>query len=335
MIKKIIFCLMIIIPTCIMLFGCSFLGGGDSPNRVYIIKSEDYGEFKENIFRDNSDYEVPSVDELSAGEKYCIVVCTHAKTKDGSNLEFDNGSLKLTLIGSDVPIIQALDLKNASGLVAANETTLKFAIDPKFDAPEKKFTYCYEFTARGEGTLSAEYSLQWTAKKNFFINTRSATATVDMSFPKKVEFDDFSVRYLESGAYVDGRYNESDLKRTQPMTVGKDYYIVVTVKAESMFDENEGEKITLTLEHTASKYINSTLESADSGKHEEYTTEGGKLIRVSFNAPISDSGEKEIVCIFKISPLAAGSADLKLKFTSTDVGIVGQKSMDVRLGING
>ena len=335
---KLPFFILCLIAFALTAIGCSFLLGNSEGNYVYIIKAEDYDEFKSSFFESKEKYKVPKVEELKEGEKYCVVVCSKAQTKDGSDLKYDDGELIISLENSDIPILQVLDITSDSDLrspYSVSQNSVKFNFTPNGSGPRELVFRKLEFTAKGEGTLNAEYSLKWTATDGFYTKTNTPTASASLSFAKNIELKDLSVKYLNSENYVDGKFNPSHLRSEMQMTVGKEYYVVVTATAKAAFNEGDGEELLLMMEHLASDKIDVTLEMADSGKYESGNTENGKYASVSFKAPTKKSEEKDIVCIFKVTPKAAGNPELDFKFTSYDVGIVGKRQQTVRLSIGG
>ena len=76
---------------------------GFTGNDVYVIKAEDFEEFKENALGGNwkkFTYEVPVVDEMLTGETYYIIGHTYGQTKDGRDIQLDEG--RLQIYGKDV-----------------------------------------------------------------------------------------------------------------------------------------------------------------------------------------------------------------------------------------
>lgn len=338
----------------IALIGCSFGGGsskGSTSNRCYIIKSDDFYDFQTNMLstedekdkKDKSEYTVPAVDEMTIGETYYIVGYTKASTSDGSALEFKGGEFRLRSEDSEILISDVLEVNDYGSVGGAgvhlgedSGSMVTYNVEPYSSSSEAQFIVFLEVVAKAEFRLSAEYYVGATVKENTYGAASKDTAAAIAYYPKKINLSDLSISYLTSEAYGDGRYDTASLTDSVEMKVGREYFMVITAKIRSLLTESNNETLTLNVNVSPLSVVDGTLEEAGSGQFDESKTDTDRNISVRFKIPEPDEGEKPITFIVKLTPVSLGSPSVKVKFSATEISILGnQNKTEKTLLING
>lgn len=356
--KSFVSVLMLIVFTCNVLWGCDTEDGektdtvevrlesvkkGFTKNSVYVIKAEDFEEFKEAALGGSwkrMSYKVPVVSEMSTGETYYIIGHTVGQTRDGSDIQLEGG--RMQIIGREVYSGNGLiNTYNAidhlsSGSFGPDETEVVFerdtiygdnSYDVSAEATGKKTEYFVyaEIKVKKEMKMCVNYHIKGTVSEDKYGEEIVGETAANVYYTQQIQLSNLKYRYLEGKDYVDGRYSESALKESIDMEIGKTYYLVVSVNVQSMLEKSDGETLTLETKIPHLSLLNGTLDSADSGNYTETVESGEKIMRVTFKIPDPDVGEKNYVFVYKLTPVSEeGYPWMTFKlYTTSEISVMG------------
>ena len=348
--NRILFAVLTVMLAVISLCGCSGSkgnGGGKTVNEAYVIKEKDFSEFESNMLpgkKLTGKYTVPSVEELTVGESYYVVAYTVAETLDGSTVEFsDNGFLEIKEVASGISADEAFEVTDFGGVGAEGVTvklsnegddtgSLNYNVSVTATEQSAEFITYVKFTAKAGGELAVKYYVNGTVKRGEYgLSTNTANIRSKLTYPDKILLSELSVSYLESDKYVDGRYDKTSLLDSVEMSVGKNYYMVVSAKIKSLLTVKESGNVTLNVRLAPYTVIDCTLEVAVSGSADETVDKTVKNISATFKIPEASEGDKEVTFIIKLTPAAVGEAKASVTFTANEVSILGTSRMEKTL----
>ena len=317
---------------------------GFTNSSVYVIKAEDFEEFKETAtggtFK-RLGYKVPVVTEMSVGETYYIIGQTVGQTKDGSDIEFSEG--RMQILGRDV--YDGTSLLNtynsfehvSSDSFSAGDVDTEITRDTLYgvnsydiiataNGKKAEFFVYVEIKVKEEMKLCVNYGVRGTVIHKEYGEKAVAETEANVYYNEQIELTEFKAQYLKSEDYVNGRYEESALKDSLELTVDEPSYMVVTVGVKSMLERSDGEKLTLEAHIPHISLVEETLDFAGSGSYEEDFGSSDKDMFVTFKMPEPEVGEKKFTFVYKLIPRSTTGYMSIYFYVSTDsaVSIMGK-----------
>ncbi len=364
MIKKIKYALVFLtlaVITGTVLFGCSSdksplidrekreeyaASGGYS--FVYVLKKDDFLSLKEDLEAGKNAVKCiekyTPVTELNVGERYYAVGYTFAETRGGSRRgsgfyfydEKDGEILPVEILSSG----GSIKINKFSPDVAMQGTSpegnghLFYSVAiPSFSMKAKIEMCAYvSFAPKEDMRLNITYGVNATALDGYGYGDGYNTGgiTLDAVYGKRVDLSDMKVSYLEGESYVDGKFDEADLKSADEinMSVSKTYYMVVTGKLKPHFSEDRfGNSVSLKVTFPLASRVSATLDTASSGTYTEETNDdkNTKSFSVELKLPDKAEEEKEFTVIIKLVPQFALNVYVDLAFFSSyGISVVGE-----------
>ncbi len=327
---------------------------------IYVLNAEEFDAFCKEVSSTKTEDSVKenpnrtSAKEMMIGETYYIVAYSWAQTFDESILGFYDGKISLSASLSSgnaktpVALNQVMTILNTGSATAGNAwatlspssgTSLSESVDPakynlsvEADNDKAGFYTYFEIQMKAEASVKVEYTMNIT---NASDSTRTIYTETPSRHSKQVQINHLDIGYLEEEDYVDGKYEEKNLRSSLDMKVGRTYYMVISSKISNLLNGSSQETLTLTVHFPSLTVADGTLEFASSADFSELMIESEKKISITVPMPSPEEESKELQCIIKIIPISLGTQDLHIEFSSNKISVFGTKEQTKSILVNG
>ncbi len=304
----------------------------ESGSRVYLLNESDFelfcNEYKlsKNNFSKMS-LAVSSTRRLSIGDTYYAVTYTVAENADDLLSDGKLSLMSQTAADCDAFEILETGVSDSSQVQIEREensdaSIRHYAITTQIESPKAVFYTYVKFQMKVETYLTFNYLMsasQLVSDPTMYADTMWEARVL---YPKQVELYKFDLSYLDGDDYVDGRYNESDLVDEIQMKLGKEYYMVISLRMKSSIAENERDTVSLNINLSPYANIDGTLEVAGGVSLTERVTDNEKNINITFKLPYMEENEKDFRFIIKLKPTAVGTAQVNLSLQKNEISMI-------------